>query len=117
MNFGGDYEFYHGATVGGNTSLRGFRNERFNGKTAFYQSTDLRIGLAKFRTSFVPIRMGISGGFDYGRVWTEGGDSAQWHNNYGGSFFINGFNALTANVGYYKSNEDNRIIFTLGFAF
>ncbi len=117
MNFGGDYEFYHGATVGGNKSLRGYRNERFNGNTAFYQSTDLRIGLARFRTSFVPIRMGITGGFDYGRVWTEGGESGQWHNNYGGSIFINGFNALTANAGYYLSKESNRIVVTLGFAF
>ena len=33
---GNTYEFYHGSTVGGNTSLRGFRNERFNGKYSFY---------------------------------------------------------------------------------
>ncbi|MGB5942071.1 MAG: metallophosphatase [Leeuwenhoekiella sp.] len=119
FNFGGDYEFYHGATVGGNKSLRGFRNERFNGNSAFYQSTDLRIGLAQFRTSFVPVRMGITGGFDYGRVWTDMdvNESDNWHTNYGGSIFLNGFNALTANVGYYVSPESNRIVFTLGFAF
>lgn len=117
LNFGGDYEFYHGATVGGNRSLRGFRNERFNGNSAFYQSTDLRIGLARFRTNFVPIRMGFTAGFDYGRVWTEGGNSGQWHNNYGGSIFVNGFNALTANAGYYLSKEGNRLVFTVGFAF
>ena len=117
MNFGGDYEFYHGATLGGNQSLRGFRNERFNGETAFYQSTDLRVGLSEIKTNFIPLRIGVSAGFDYGRVWVDNDNSQQWHNSYGGSVFINGFKALTANVGYYMSDETNRLVFTLGFAF
>ncbi|WP_189702514.1 BamA/TamA family outer membrane protein [Subsaximicrobium wynnwilliamsii] len=117
MNFGDAYEFYHAATLGGNQDLRGFRNERFNGKTAFYQSTDLRVGVHQFRTNFIPIRLGLSAGFDYGRVWVDNDNSQQWHNSYGGSVFINGFKALTANVGYYMSDESDRVIFTLGFAF
>ena len=117
MNFGDDYEFYHGATLGGNQDLRGFRNQRFNGQTAFYQSTDLRCGVHQFRTNFIPIRLGVSAGFDYGRIWTENSDSQTWHNSYGGSVFVNGFKALTANVGYYVSDESNRILFTLGFTF
>ncbi|WP_028376193.1 ShlB/FhaC/HecB family hemolysin secretion/activation protein [Leeuwenhoekiella sp. MAR_2009_132] len=117
MNFGDNYEFYHGATLGGNQSLRGFRNERFNGQTSFYQSTDLRVGLSEIKTNFIPLRIGVSAGFDYGRVWTENDNSDQWHNSYGGSVFINGFKALTANVGYYLSDESNRLVFTLGFAF
>ena len=117
MNFGDSYEFYHGATLGGNTSLRGFRNERFNGETAFYQSTDLRVGISEIKTNFIPLRIGVSAGFDYGRVWVENDNSQQWHTSYGGSVFINGFKALTANVGYYTSKESNRVLFTLGFAF
>jgi hypothetical protein len=117
MNFGENYEFYHAATLGGNNDLRGFRNERFNGKTAFYQSTDLRVGVAQFRTNFIPVRLGFSAGFDYGRVWVDNDTSQQWQNSYGGSVFINGFKALTANIGYYVSDESNRVIFTLGFAF
>jgi hypothetical protein len=114
---GDTFEFYHGATVGGNNSLRGFRNERFNGNTSFFQTTDLRIGLTKFRTEFVPIRVGFTAGFDVGRVWVDGDDSEKWHNSYGGSIFINGFQAITANLGYYQSDEDGRIIFTAGFRF
>ncbi len=114
---GEQYEFYHGATVGGNRSLRGFRNERFNGKSAFFSSTDLRVGIAKFRTGFAPLRLGVSGGFDTGRVWLPEQDSDQWHSNVGGSIFITGYQALTANVGYYVSDEDQRIIFTAGFTF
>ncbi len=114
---GDNYEFYHAARLGGNESLRGYRNERFLGKTSFFQSTDLRVGITKFRTNFVPIRVGVSAGFDYGRVWVENDTSEKWHNSYGGSVFINGFNALTANIGYYRSSEDQRILFTLGFKF
>lgn len=114
---GDDYEFYHAATVGGNNSLRGFRNERFLGKTSFFQMTDLRVCLIEQRTGFVPLRIGVTGGFDLGRVWNENEDSEKWHNSYGGSIFINGFQAFTANIGYYQSVEDSRIIFTAGFRF
>jgi len=117
FNIGNTYEFYHAASVGGNESLRGFRNDRFQGRTSFFQSTDLRVGITKFRTSYVPIRIGVTAGFDYGRVWDDLDTSEKWKNSYGGSIFINGFQAITANVGYYVSDEDSRIIFTAGFRF
>ncbi|MBW2962837.1 metallophosphatase [Mesonia aestuariivivens] len=114
---GDDYEFYHGATIGGNTSLRGFRYQRFNGKYSFFQSSDLRVGVAKFRTNFIPLRLGVTAGFDYGRVWEENDDSDRWHNSYGGSVFLNGFQAFTGNLGFYHSKDGNRIVFTLGFKY
>lgn len=115
--FGDEYEFYHAATLGGKHSLRGYRNERFNGRSAVYQSTDLRVGLSKLRTNFIPLRMGVSAGFDYGRVWTDDNNSDKWHNDYGGSIWINGFQALTANFGYYIGEDSNRFMFNLGFTF
>ncbi|WP_373519294.1 BamA/TamA family outer membrane protein [Pricia sp.] len=72
---GDDFEFYHAALLGGDQSLRGYRNERFNGKTAFYHSTELRVGITRFRTNFVPLQIGVSAGFDYGRVSSDGGQS------------------------------------------
>ncbi|WP_121665405.1 ShlB/FhaC/HecB family hemolysin secretion/activation protein [Mesonia aquimarina] len=114
---GDNYEFYHGAMLGGNNSLRGFRNERFNGKSSFYQSTDLRVGITQFRTNYVPIRLGVTAGFDYGRVWTENDNSNKWHNNYGGSIWVNGFQALTGNLGLYHSDEGYRLMFSVGFLF
>ncbi|WP_157893274.1 metallophosphoesterase family protein [Salegentibacter sediminis] len=117
MIFGDNYEFYHGATLGGNHSLRAYRNERFNGKTAFFHSTDIRVGLSKVRTDFIPLRFGITAGYDYGRVWSDEAESNDWHDNYGGSIFINGFNALTANFGYYLGDDGNRFMFSLGFNF
>lgn len=116
---GDNYEFYHAAKLGGgnNNSLRGYRNERFNGKYAFYQNIDIRSGITQFRTNFVPIRIGASAGFDYGRVWLDNDNSNDWHTDYGGSIFINAFKAFTGNLGYYVGDEGGRLNFTFNFEF
>lgn len=116
---GENYEFYHGAVLGGGNmnSLRGYRNDRFNGKYAFYQNIDLRSGIAKFRTNFIPIRLGVSLGFDYGRVWLDDDNSNDWHTDYGGSFFVNAFSAFTGNLGYYVGEDGGRFNFTVNFKF
>ncbi|CAM4385883.1 metallophosphatase [Zobellia nedashkovskayae] len=114
---GDDFEFYHAATIGGNKSLRGFRNERFTGKQSFYQNTDLRFPLGGVRTSLVPFRFGVTGSFDYGRVWTENDSSNTWHNSIGGSIWLIGAEAFTTNLGYFSSADGGRVVFTLGFAF
>ncbi len=114
---GDDFEFYHGAQIGGIKGLRGFRNERFIGKYSLYHNSDIRLKLGKFKTSFVPLKYGITGGFDYGRVWIENDNSDKWHTSVGGSFWITGLDAFTANLGYYASSDRGRIAFVLGFAF
>lgn len=121
--FGGDlilgnnFEFYHAAELGGLRSLRGFRNERFTGKYSFYQNTDLRLALGRIKTSIIPMRFGITGSFDYGRVWLENDTSDKWHNSTGGSLWITGLGFITANVGYFGSIDGGRVLFALGFSF
>ena len=116
---GDNYEFYHGATLGGGdqNSLRGYRNERFNGKYAFFQNIDIRSAIARFRTDFIPMAIGASAGFDYGRVWVEDDNSSQWHTDVGGSIFINAFRAFTGNLGYYVGDEGGRFNFSFNFEF
>lgn len=114
---GDNFEFYHGASLGGNHSLRGFRKERFIGKYSVYQNTDLRLLLGKFKTSFIPLKYGVTGGFDYGRVWVENDNSDKWHNSVGGSFWVSGLETFTTNLGYYSSTDGGRIVFSLGFVF
>ena len=114
---GDDFELYHAAQLGGEADLRGFRRERFTGNYSVYQSTDLRLLLGKFKTSVIPLKYGITGGFDYGRVWVEDDTSDKWHNSVGGSFFVSGLETFTANLGYYSSADGGRIAFVLGFAF
>ncbi|MEP3374199.1 MAG: metallophosphatase [Maribacter dokdonensis] len=115
--FGDDFEFYHAATIGGINSLRGFRNERFTGKRSFYQNTDIRFPLGGLRTSLVPFRFGLTGSFDYGRVWVEDDTSNKWHNSVGASAWLIGAEAFTVNLGYFNSVDGGRVVFALGFSF
>ena len=89
FNIGDDFEFYQAASIGGIDGLRGFRNQRFTGKTSYYQNTDIRFSLKKKRTRLLPMAMGLFGGFDYGRVWMPEMSSGRWHTSYGGGFFLN----------------------------
>lgn len=114
---GDNFEFYHGAELGGDNGLRGFRNERFVGKRSYYQNTDLRLSLGGMRTSVIPLRFGVSGSFDYGRVWLDNDDSNIWHSSYGGSLWFSGVEAITTNIGYFNSTDGGRIVFSLGFTF
>ncbi|NAS31346.1 phosphoesterase [Flavobacteriaceae bacterium R38] len=117
LNFGDGFEFYQGASIGGNNGLRGFRNQRFVGKNAYYQNTDLRFNLAKFKTGLFPMKFGMYGGFDYGRVWVEDDTSDRWHNSVGGGVFFNATNLVTANFAVFNSEDFNRFTFALGFNF
>ncbi|WP_232520885.1 metallophosphoesterase [Flagellimonas nanhaiensis] len=117
MNFGDDFEFYQGASLGANNGLRGFRFQRFTGKSAFYQNTDLRLSFRRQKTGILPVTPGIFGGFDYGRVWFPGDDSEKWHNSYGGGFFMNGAGIISANLGLFNSTDGLRFAFGLGFGF
>ena len=118
MLLNNNFDFYHGATLGGDYDLRGFRNERFLGNRSFYQSSDLRWNLGKIKKTILPMSYGILGGFDYGRVWQEGQSSEKWHKAVGGGLWISGLNVITARVTYFKSAEERaRIALGLGFGF
>jgi predicted phosphodiesterase len=117
INFGSEFEFYQAASIGGTDGLRGFRNQRFTGNQSFYQNTDLRYSFSSMKTRLIPIRVGIYSGFDYGRIWLNDEDSKKWQNSYGGGFFINGAELLTANLGLFNSIDGIRVAFSLGFQF
>jgi len=113
-----NYNFYHGATLGGDTDLRGYRNERFLGSSYFSQSSDLRFTIGKIQKTIAPLTYGILGGFDYGRIWLDGEDSKKWHQDYGGGLWINAINILTARISYFKSpDEVGRVIFGAAYSF
>ncbi|MDT0538318.1 metallophosphoesterase [Croceitalea sp. P059] len=117
FNIGDDYEFYQAANIGANDGLRGFRFQRFTGKTSYFQNTDLRLSFRKRNTGLLPVTPGIYGGFDYGRVWLPGEDSNTWHNSYGGGFFVNGSDLISANIGVFNSTDGIRFAFGVGFGF
>lgn len=117
FNLGNGYEFYQGASIGGVDGLRGFRNQRFTGKKAYYQNTDIRYSLKKMKTGLLPLSTGLYGGFDYGRVWVDDQDSDQWHTSYGGGFFLNAADIMSLTLAVFNSEEGARFTFGLGFGF
>ncbi|MFV5692947.1 phosphoesterase [Flavobacterium sp. LT1R49] len=115
--FNNNYEFYQAASIGGNDGLRGFRNQRFTGQQSLFQNTDIRYTFNSLKTFIIPLRLGVYGGFDYGRIWINNDHSNKWNNSYGGGFFINGAELLTANLGLFNSIDGLRLAFSLGFQF
>ena len=114
--FSNDYDFFQGASLGG-TDLRGYRNERFLGKQSFVHSSDLRLRFPNFKKSFIPMNLGVFGGFDYGRVWLQGEDSNSWHSATGGGLWLNAINMISLQTSYFKGKETGRFTFGIGFTF
>ncbi|MEP2935470.1 MAG: metallophosphoesterase [Gilvibacter sp.] len=124
INVGDDFEFYQGATLGANSGLRGYRNERFTGKTAFVQTTDIRWNFLDLKTGLVPVSLGIFGGADYGKVWVDdqlilsaNHNNDDWNTSVGGGVFVNMANMLSANISAFNSDDGLRLAFKLGFGF
>lgn len=113
--FGNDFEFYQAASIGGNDGLRGFRQQRFTGKKSFYNSSDVRYNLRKIKSGLAPMTVGLFTGFDIGRVWNDNLDSDKWHNSYGGGVWINFAELVSGQIGVFRSPEDFRIRFGVGF--
>ncbi|RAV28848.1 metallophosphoesterase [Sinomicrobium soli] len=117
FNTGREFEFYQGAAIGGTDGLRGYRNQRFTGRTSFYNNNDLRVNITRFRTGLFPVTLGTYAGFDYGRVWIGNDDSGRWHNAAGGGLYLNAIDMFTANVCLFNSKDGNRVMFSMGFNF
>ena len=124
FNIGDDFEFYQAATLGDQTGLRGYRRERFSGKKAFAQSTDLRFNLRRRSSSFLPFNIGFYGGFDYGRVWVDNDlvannefNKNQWNTAVGGGIFITAYGLFSGNISAFSGDDGLRLAFKLGFGF
>jgi len=113
----GDYPFEEAAYVGGHTTVRGFRTQRFGGDGSLYGNAELRLPLGRFLV-LLPGEFGIFGLADVGRVFLEGESSHRWHHAAGGGLwfsFINRRNTLSVAV----ANTEERTGFYVdaGFMF
>lgn len=98
----GPFPFYEANTIGGTTNLRGFRGNRFSGRSAFYNNAEIRVELFDFYRYLLGGKLGVSAFFDTGRVWVNNEDSNIWHKGYGGGVWLNVFDAfiLNSTLGY-----------------
>lgn len=112
-----NFEFYQGASLGGDNDLRGYRIGRFIGRQSFYQTSDLRLQIGQIKKNFFPLKYGIVVGYDYGRVWMDNENSNKWHQSYGGGIWVNGVNVLTGKINYFYGEDGGIISFGVNFGF
>ena len=118
FNFNDGFEFYQAANLGGEEGLRGYRFQRFTGKNSLVLGGDLRYSFDQVRINFfVPLQLGIYGGYDLGRVWVKNDSSDVWHDSYGGGLWFNGADLFAATIGLFGSDDGLRFSFGLKFDF
>ena len=116
-NFGDEFEFYQANTIGGSNNLRGFRRDRFSGKTSIYQNTELRLDLGTANLYILKGQIGLLAFSDLGRVWMPNEESNTVHWGYGGGLFFVPYNKIAFTVTYGASNEDQLVTLRAGFLF
>ncbi len=117
LNFGNRFDFYQAVNLGGANGLRGYREERFSGKSSLVGSADVRYSFNEFKIELFPVQIGLYAGADLGRVWTPSGTSERWHNSYGTGIWLNSRGGFTVTSSLFHSTEDTRFVFGLNFGF
>ncbi len=113
----GDYKFFQANSLGSNTNLRGFRNNRFSGRSYLYQNTEVRFKAAHFRNYIFTGDFGLFGFFDSGRVYSDLPDSSTWHKGYGPGIWLNLYNKFLLSSGYGFSKEGHYLTLKSGLSF
>ena len=108
----GTPEFYQYPSIGGGNDLRGFEIQRFYGKTAFYNSNELRF-ISKVKSYLFSGKAGLLVFVDDGRVWMPLEKSNIWHTGYGAGIVLAPFNLILVDITYGFSNEDRLLQFRM----
>ena len=103
----GNPEFYQYNWLGGGQNLRGFRRQRFYGKSIFYNNNELR-WISNVKGYVFTGKIGLIGFLDDGRVWMPNEVSDKWHVGYGGGLLLSPFSKIAITV-YYGVSEDDRL--------
>ena len=83
----GDYPWHESAFLGDSRNVRGYERNRFAGDSSVYGNAQIMLGL--FNVNFIlPLRVGVLGLADVGRVWLDEEESDKWHPAYGGGLYI-----------------------------
>jgi len=116
-NTGDKYEFYQANSLGGLTNLRGFRRDRYAGKTSVYQNTELRVSMGNMNAYVIKGGWGLLAFTDHGKVWMPNEESDIWHYGYGGGLWLLPFNKMAMTATYGVSKEGKLISVSAGFLF
>lgn len=115
--FNKNYEYFQALTLGSDNYLRGFRKDRFSGKSIFYNSFEIRYKLFDSKSYIVPGAIGLIGFNDIGKVWTKTETSHKWHDSFGGGFYYSPYNFAIVSATIAFSNEESLYNFSIGTKF
>ena len=128
----GDFPFFDAAVLGGAGTLRGYRRERFAGRTAASASAELRAKLFDLSTYVLPLDVGVLAFVDGGRVWADDPcldpgvacpadvgdlDGGGLQLGYGGGLWFGVLDRAVLNVTVGASDEATLVTAGLGFAY
>ena len=113
----GNYPFFDAAVLGGSSTLRGWRQERFAGDASVYGNAEFRFFLTKFFL-LLPGDLGAFGLADAGRVYVSGESSDTWHSAFGGGLWVSFLGrGNTMSVSMAHGREGNGFYFRSGMMF
>lgn len=113
----GRYPFFEAAFIGGASTVRLGRVNRYAGDASAYGSAELRLPVAQVDL-VVPAELGIFGLADVGRVFLEGESSDKWHTAFGGGISLSFLNrANTVSLAVARGEERTGVYFQAGFGF
>jgi outer membrane protein assembly factor BamA len=113
----GTYPFFESAFVGGVSTVRGLREQRYAGDAALYGSAELRLRLTRFYV-VLPGDVGVLALADAGRVYLGGESSDTWHTGIGGGVwlaFLDPANTLAVSVA--RGDGRSALYLHAGFAY
>ena len=138
----GDFPFFDASVLGGPGSLRGYRRQRFAGRTAASGSVETRAKLLDFDAYVLPLRVGALAFVDAGRVWADTptcddlvpavdcglfDPSPDFYQDpdlggglqlgYGGGLWVNVVDRALVNLTVGASDEGTQVTFGLGFSY
>ena len=113
----GPYPFFEAAFIGGASTVRIGRFNRYAGDASVYGSAELRFALARFEL-VLPTQLGVFGLADAGRVFLAGESSDRWHTAFGGGLSLSYLQrAYTFSVALASSDERTAVYAQAGFGF
>jgi len=114
----GKFQFPQAVYLGGTDNLRGYRKQRFAGRSMLYNNTELRIRIADFSTYLFGGTVGVQIFNDIGRVFMDGENSDTWHDGYGGGIWLAPIKRFVVTASLAHSKEENILPrLTFGFQF
>jgi hypothetical protein len=113
----GHYPFFESAFIGGPSTVRLGKVNRYAGDASAYGSAELRLSLARFDL-VLPTDFGVFGLADVGRVFLAGESSDRWHSAGGGGVWFSFVDrAFTLSIAVAKGAERTGVYFQAGFGY